>query len=64
VTLPRRRVQSVSVAGNHYFDSATLKELLSVRAAIRSTGMFLQQALVSADVSALESVYRNNASPT
>ena len=30
---PRRRVEQVSVAGNHYFDSATLKELLSVHAA-------------------------------
>jgi outer membrane protein assembly factor BamA len=29
----RRRVQAVSVTGNHYFDSATLKELLGVRAA-------------------------------
>jgi outer membrane protein assembly complex protein YaeT len=58
---PRRRVQSVSVAGNHYFDSATLKELLSVRAAdsLDRHGSY-SQALVSADVSALESVYRNN----
>jgi len=58
---PRRRVQSVSVAGNHYFDSATLKELLSVRAAdtLDRHGAY-SQALVSGDVSALEAVYRNN----
>jgi outer membrane protein insertion porin family len=29
----RRRVERVSVEGNRYFDSATLKELLSVHAA-------------------------------
>ena len=58
---PRRRVQSVSVAGNQYFDSATLKELLGVHAAdsLDRHGAY-SQALVSADVSALESVYRNN----
>ena len=57
----RRRVQSISVAGNHYFNSATLKELLSVRAAdtLDHHGLY-SQALVSADVSALEAVYRNN----
>ena len=58
---PRRRVQSVSVAGNHYFDTATLKELLSVHAAdtLDRHGAY-SQALVAADVSALEAVYRNN----
>ena len=58
---PRRRVQSVSIAGNHYFGSATLKELLSVRAAdtLDRHGAY-SQALVSSDVSALQSVYRNN----
>ena len=58
---PRRRVESVSVAGNHYFDSATLKELLSVRAAdtLDRHGSY-SQALVSADVSALQAVYHNN----
>jgi outer membrane protein insertion porin family len=58
---PRRRVQSVSVAGNRYFNSATLKELLSVRAAdsLDRHGSY-SQALVSADVSALEAVYHNN----
>ena len=52
---------SVSVAGNHYFDSATLKELLSVHAAdtLDRHGAY-SQALVSADVSALQAVYRNN----
>jgi outer membrane protein insertion porin family len=58
---PRRRVESVSVAGNHYFDSATLKELLSVHAAdaLDRHGAY-SQALVSADVSALQAVYQNN----
>jgi outer membrane protein assembly complex protein YaeT len=58
---PRRRVERVSVAGNHYFDSATLKELLSVHAAdaLDRHGDY-SQALVSADVNALQALYRNN----
>jgi outer membrane protein assembly complex protein YaeT len=58
---PRRRVQRVQVAGNHYFDSATLKDLLSVHAAdsLDRHGAY-SQALVSADVSALGAVYQNN----
>jgi len=58
---PRRRVERVSVAGNRYFDSATLQQLLGVHAAnaIDRHGAY-SQALVSADVSALQSVYRNN----
>jgi outer membrane protein insertion porin family len=58
---PRRRVQKVEVAGNHYFDTATLKDMLSVRAAdaLDPHGEY-SQALVSADVGALEAVYRNN----
>jgi outer membrane protein insertion porin family len=58
---PRRRVQRVEVAGNHYFDSATLKELLSVHAAdtLDRHGTY-SQALVSADISALQAVYQNN----
>lgn len=57
----RRRVQSVAVEGNHYFDSATLKGLLSVRAAstLDRHGVY-SQALVSADVAALQAVYQNN----
>ncbi len=57
----RRRVQSVSVDGNHYFNAATLKELLGVRAAdtLDHHGVY-SQALVAADVSTLESLYRNN----
>jgi outer membrane protein assembly complex protein YaeT len=49
------------VAGNHYFNSATLKELLSVHAAdsLDRHGAY-SQALVSNDVSALQGVYRNN----
>lgn len=58
---PRRRVERVSVAGNRYFDSATLKELLSVHAAdtLDRHGVY-SQALVSADISALQAVYANN----
>ena len=58
---PRRRVERVSVAGNRYFDSATLKELLSVHAAdsLDRHGDY-SQALVSADINALQALYRNN----
>ena len=58
---PRRRVERVSVAGNHYFDSATLESLLSVHAAdsLDRHGAY-SQALVSADISALQAVYQNN----
>lgn len=57
----RHRVHSVEVQGNKYFDSETLKALLSVRAAdtIDHHGIY-SQALVSADIGALEGVYRNN----
>ncbi|HTX77092.1 MAG TPA: POTRA domain-containing protein, partial [Terracidiphilus sp.] len=57
----RRRVESVSVEGNHYFDETTLKQLLSVRAAspMDRHGMY-SQALVSADIAALTAAYENN----
>jgi outer membrane protein insertion porin family len=57
----KRRVESVSVTGNHYFDSATLKDLLSVRAAdaLDRHGSF-SQSFVQADVNALQAVYQNN----
>ena len=60
----RRHVESVAVAGNRYFDSQTLKELLSVRAAdsLDRHGAY-SQAMVSTDVSALQAVYRNNGFP-
>ena len=58
---PRRRVERVSFAGNHYFDSATLKELLNVHAAdaLDRHGDY-SQALVSADVNTLLALYQNN----
>lgn len=58
---PRRRVERVEVAGNHYFDSGTLKQLLNVHAAdaLDRHGAY-SQALVSADISALQAVYQNN----
>lgn len=57
----RRHVEKVTIAGNKYFDAATLKEQLSVRAAdsLDHHGAY-SQALVSADISALASVYHNN----
>ncbi len=57
----RRHVEQVSVMGNHYFDSATLKELLSVHAAdaFDRHGAY-SQALVTADINALQAVYQNN----
>jgi outer membrane protein insertion porin family len=57
----RRRVATVGVKGNRYFDSATLEGLLSVHAAnaFDRHGIY-SQALVSADVSALVAVYQNN----
>ena len=61
---PRRRVASVRVTGNQYFDSATLQDLLSVHAAnsLDRHGAY-SQALLGADISALETVYRNNGFP-
>ncbi len=58
---PRRRVEQVSVTGNRYFNAATLKQLLSVHAAdtLDRHGAY-SQAMVSADVSALQAVYQNN----
>ena len=58
---PRRRMEQVSIAGNHYFSTGTLMDLVSVHAAdvLDRHGVY-SQALVSADVSALENVYRNN----
>ncbi|HWA93724.1 MAG TPA: outer membrane protein assembly factor BamA [Terracidiphilus sp.] len=57
----RRKVGAVKVEGNHYFDSATLEQLLSVHSAdvIDRHGAY-SQALVSSDVDALRAVYQNN----
>ncbi len=57
----RRHVETVAVDGNHYFDAATLEELLSVHAAnvLDRHGAY-NQALLSADVNALQAVYQNN----
>jgi outer membrane protein assembly complex protein YaeT len=57
----RRRVEHVSIEGNRYFSAGTLHDLLSVREAdtLDRHGSY-SQALVSADVAALEGVYRNN----
>ena len=57
----RGRVESVKVDGNHYFDSSTLEEMLGVHSAnlLDRHGVY-SQALVAADVSALQAVYQNN----
>ena len=57
----RRHVGKVTVDGNHYFDSSTLEQLLSVHSAnlLDPYGAY-SQALVSADVSTLQAVYQNN----
>ena len=61
---PRSRVERVSVAGNHYFDAPTLKDLLSVHATdtIDRHGVY-SQALVANDIEALQAVYHNNGFP-
>ena len=57
----RRHVETVTVDGNHYFDAQTLKEMLSVRPASKMDGHgAFSQALMSADVGALQAVYQNN----
>ncbi len=57
----RRRLEKVSVTGNHYFSSATLLDLLSVHAAdvLNRHGIY-SQALVSSDIAVIENVYRSN----
>ncbi|WP_058189627.1 outer membrane protein assembly factor [Terracidiphilus gabretensis] len=57
----RRKVESVKVDGNHYFDAATLKELLNVHAAnaLDRQGAY-SQSLVTADIAALSDTYKNN----
>lgn len=57
----RRSLEQISIEGNHYFDASTLKQLLNVREAstIDRHGVY-SQALVAADVSALQSVYQDN----
>jgi outer membrane protein assembly complex protein YaeT len=57
----RRRVASVRVAGNHYFDAPTLQETLSVHAAggMDHHGAY-NQTLVAADIRALQALYQNN----
>jgi len=57
-------VERVSVEGNHYFDSATLKDLLSVHPAdsIDHHGAY-SQALVTADINAFRPSIRTMASP-
>ena len=57
----RSRVSVVNIIGNHYFDTDTLKDRLSVRAAdaFDRQGIY-SQALLNADVNALRAIYINN----
>ena len=57
----RRRVDRVTVAGNKYFPASALQPLLSVHAA-NSTDRHgaYSQALVAADINAIQAVYQNN----
>lgn len=57
----RSRVSQVKITGNHYFDTATLKEKLGVHAAdsFNRQGVF-SQALLNADVASLRALYQNN----
>ena len=51
----------MTVSGNHYFDAATLQDLLSVHEAntLDRHGLY-SQALLAADASAIQTVYQNN----
>jgi outer membrane protein insertion porin family len=57
----RSRVAEVKITGNHYFDTATLRERLSVHAsdAFDRQGTY-SQAMLNADVAALRALYVNN----
>ena len=57
----RHRVGSVTITGAKYFDLPTLEERLSVRAhdAFDREGVY-NQALLQADVNALQAIYQNN----
>jgi outer membrane protein assembly complex protein YaeT len=57
----RRRVERVTVAGNKYFSASALQPLLNVHAA-NSTDRHgaYSQALVNADINAIQAVYQNN----
>ena len=57
----RSRVSVVSITGNHYFDTDTLKDRLSVRAAdsFDRQGIY-SQALLNSDVNTLRALYMNN----
>jgi len=57
----RRVVSSVTVEGNHYFGSDTLKELMTAHVAtsVDHHGAY-SQAIVSADIGALQADYQNN----
>ena len=58
---PRDRIQSVGIAGNHYFDSWTIRQRLSVQ----PVSLFVRHGLYSlalqqADVNAITALYQGN----
>lgn len=57
----RSRVAEVKLAGNHYFDTETLKERLNVHAAdaFNREGIY-SQALLNSDVASMRALYQNN----
>jgi outer membrane protein insertion porin family len=58
---PIHHVDSVTVSGNKYFDSDTLRERLSVRKAdVFSRHGLYSQSLVNADVGSLTAIYQMN----
>ncbi|HUZ05259.1 MAG TPA: POTRA domain-containing protein [Acidobacteriaceae bacterium] len=58
---PRHKVESVHISGNHYFDSDTILERLSVvkASALNRYGRF-SQSLLENDVNAITALYRSN----
>ena len=58
---PRRHVEKVSIDGNHFFSTATLMNVVNVHAAgiLDKHGVY-SQALVLADVNAIQAIYQSN----
>jgi len=57
----RRRIEKVEVKGNHYFNTETLKDRLTVHAAnaFDRHGSY-SQAMLAADVASIQAIYQSN----